>query len=56
MHAMNTVCEGLEDFANVRMDTTDQHADASDLFYFIIEVIANLKVDTYSEEILLTKL
>ena len=30
MHAMNTVCEGLEDLADVRMDTTDQHVDASD--------------------------
>ena len=30
MHAMNTVCEGLEDLANVKMDTTDQHVDASD--------------------------
>ncbi|KAL4718517.1 hypothetical protein ACJJTC_010356 [Scirpophaga incertulas] len=27
---MNTVCEGLEDLADVRMDTTDQHVDASD--------------------------
>ncbi|GBM19601.1 hypothetical protein AVEN_107281-1 [Araneus ventricosus] len=30
MHAMNTVCEGLEDLANVKMDTTDKHVDASD--------------------------
>ncbi|KAK4885458.1 hypothetical protein RN001_001729 [Aquatica leii] len=30
MHAMNTVCDGLEDLANVRMNTTDQHVDASD--------------------------
>ncbi|GBN60056.1 hypothetical protein AVEN_141910-1 [Araneus ventricosus] len=30
MHARNTVCEGLEDLANVKMDTTDKHADASD--------------------------
>ncbi|XP_050518957.1 uncharacterized protein LOC126893059 [Diabrotica virgifera virgifera] len=30
MHAMNTVCEGLQVLANVRMDTTDQHVDASD--------------------------
>ncbi|CAH1113461.1 unnamed protein product [Psylliodes chrysocephalus] len=30
MHAMNTVCERLEDLANVRMDTTEQHVDASD--------------------------
>lgn len=30
MHAMNTVCEKLEDLANVRMDTTEQHVDASD--------------------------
>lgn len=30
MHAMNVICEGLEDFANVRMDTTNQHVDASD--------------------------
>ncbi|PZC75227.1 hypothetical protein B5X24_HaOG206534 [Helicoverpa armigera] len=30
MHAMNTVCEGLEVLANVHMDTTDQHVDASD--------------------------
>lgn len=27
---MNTVGEGLEDFANVKMDTTVQHVDASD--------------------------
>jgi len=27
---MNTVCEGLEDFANAKIDTTDQHVDASD--------------------------
>ncbi|GBN07776.1 hypothetical protein AVEN_152514-1 [Araneus ventricosus] len=31
MHAMNIVCEGLEDLNNVKMDTTDQHVDASDL-------------------------
>lgn len=31
MHTMNTVCEELEDLANVRIDTTDQHVDASDL-------------------------
>ncbi|CAG4951420.1 unnamed protein product [Parnassius apollo] len=31
MHAMNTVCDKLEDIANVRMDTTEQHVDASDL-------------------------
>lgn len=30
MHAMNTVCEKLEDLADVRMDTVDQHLDASD--------------------------
>ncbi|GBM31924.1 hypothetical protein AVEN_74229-1 [Araneus ventricosus] len=30
MHEMNTVCEGLEDLANVKMDTTDKHVDASD--------------------------
>lgn len=30
MHAMNTVCEKLDDLANVRMDTTEQHVDASD--------------------------
>lgn len=30
MHAMNTVCDELEFLANVRMDTTDQHVDASD--------------------------
>ncbi|GBP81141.1 hypothetical protein EVAR_88239_1 [Eumeta japonica] len=30
MHAMNTVCDKLEDIANVRMDTTEQHVDASD--------------------------
>lgn len=30
MHAMNIVCEKLEDLANVRMDTTEQHVDASD--------------------------
>ncbi|GBN07376.1 hypothetical protein AVEN_182107-1 [Araneus ventricosus] len=30
MHATNTVCEGLEDLANVKMDTTDNHVDASD--------------------------
>jgi len=35
MHSMNTVCEGLEDFANIKMIklklkyTTDQHVDAS---------------------------
>ncbi|KAJ8928317.1 hypothetical protein NQ314_019129 [Rhamnusium bicolor] len=29
MHAMNTICEGLEDLADVRMDTTDQHASDS---------------------------
>lgn len=27
MHSMNTVCEGLENFTNVKMD---QHVDASD--------------------------
>ncbi|GBM62026.1 hypothetical protein AVEN_220953-1 [Araneus ventricosus] len=30
MHATNTVCEGLEDLANVKMDITDKHVDASD--------------------------
>ena len=30
MYAMNIVCEGVEDLANVRMDTTDQHVAASD--------------------------
>ncbi|GBN73034.1 hypothetical protein AVEN_44198-1 [Araneus ventricosus] len=30
MHATNTVCEGLEDLANAKMDTTDKHVDASD--------------------------
>ncbi|CAH1106781.1 unnamed protein product [Psylliodes chrysocephalus] len=30
MHAMNTVCERLEDLAIVRMDMTEQHVDASD--------------------------
>lgn len=30
MHAMNTVCDKLENFANIRMDTTEQHVDASD--------------------------
>ncbi|CAG5000556.1 unnamed protein product [Parnassius apollo] len=30
MRAMNTVCDKLEDIANVRMDTTEQHVDASD--------------------------
>ncbi|GBO00184.1 hypothetical protein AVEN_172956-1 [Araneus ventricosus] len=30
MHPMNTVYEGLEDVANVKMDTTDKHVDASD--------------------------
>ncbi|GBM47465.1 hypothetical protein AVEN_153682-1 [Araneus ventricosus] len=30
VHAMNTVCEGLEDLANVKVDTTDKHVDASD--------------------------
>lgn len=30
MHSMNTVCEGLEDLANFKMDTTDQHVDARD--------------------------
>ncbi|GBM38242.1 hypothetical protein AVEN_47338-1 [Araneus ventricosus] len=29
-HATNTACEGLEDLANVKMDTTDKHVDASD--------------------------
>lgn len=28
--AINTVCEGLDDLALVRMDTTDQRADADD--------------------------
>ncbi|GBN61819.1 hypothetical protein AVEN_137512-1 [Araneus ventricosus] len=32
MHATNTVCEGLEDLANVKMDTTDKHVDASDSY------------------------
>ncbi|GBO16692.1 hypothetical protein AVEN_9724-1 [Araneus ventricosus] len=27
---MTTVCEGLEDLANVKMDTTDKHVHASD--------------------------
>ncbi|GBL75023.1 hypothetical protein AVEN_243816-1 [Araneus ventricosus] len=27
MHAMNTVCERLEDLGNVKMDTTDKHVD-----------------------------
>ncbi|GBM56514.1 hypothetical protein AVEN_140588-1 [Araneus ventricosus] len=30
MHAINTVCERLEDLGNVKMDTTDKHVDASD--------------------------
>ena len=30
MHAMNTVCEGLEDLADIKTYKTDQHADASD--------------------------
>lgn len=30
MHAMNTVCDRLEELANIRMDNTDQHVDASD--------------------------
>ncbi|GBN35153.1 hypothetical protein AVEN_110845-1 [Araneus ventricosus] len=30
MYATNTVCEGLEDLANVKMDTTDKHVNASD--------------------------
>ncbi|GBM19706.1 hypothetical protein AVEN_79781-1 [Araneus ventricosus] len=30
MHATNTVCEGLEDLAKVKMDTTDKHVDESD--------------------------
>ena len=30
MHAMNTVCEGLEDLADIKTYTTDQHVDASD--------------------------
>lgn len=30
MHAINTVCEGLEDLANFQINTTDQHIDASD--------------------------
>lgn len=30
MHAMNAVCEALEDLVYVRMNTTDQHVDSSD--------------------------
>ncbi|GBN53155.1 hypothetical protein AVEN_74116-1 [Araneus ventricosus] len=30
MHAMNTVCERLEDLGNVKTDTTHKHVDASD--------------------------
>ncbi|GBM73691.1 hypothetical protein AVEN_168832-1 [Araneus ventricosus] len=30
MHGTNTVCEGLEDLANVKMDTKHKHVDASD--------------------------
>ncbi|GBN29889.1 hypothetical protein AVEN_30794-1 [Araneus ventricosus] len=30
MHATNTLCEGLEDLANVKMDTTDKHVHSSD--------------------------
>ncbi|GBM52909.1 hypothetical protein AVEN_197215-1 [Araneus ventricosus] len=30
IHATNTVCEGLEDLANVKMNTTDKYVDASD--------------------------
>ncbi|GBN12845.1 hypothetical protein AVEN_274270-1 [Araneus ventricosus] len=30
MHAMNIVCEGLENLANVKMNTTDKHVDASE--------------------------
>lgn len=30
MHAINTVCEALEELSNVKMDTTDQYVDASD--------------------------
>lgn len=30
MHSTNVVCKGLEYLANVKMDTTDQHVDASD--------------------------
>lgn len=30
MHAKNTVCNELEVFVNVRIDTTDQYVDASD--------------------------
>uniref|UniRef100_A0A2S2PKW0 Uncharacterized protein n=1 Tax=Schizaphis graminum TaxID=13262 RepID=A0A2S2PKW0_SCHGA len=30
MHSMNTVCNGLEELSNVKMNTTDQHVDASD--------------------------
>ena len=27
---MNTLCEGLEDLADIKTYTTDQHVDASD--------------------------
>lgn len=30
MHAMNSVCEELEDLCNIKLDTTDQHVDARD--------------------------
>ncbi|KYN00649.1 hypothetical protein ALC62_08572 [Cyphomyrmex costatus] len=30
MYAMNTVCEGMETFCNVSLDTADQHVDARD--------------------------
>jgi len=30
MHAMNTICEGIEKFCNVSLDTVDQHIDARD--------------------------
>lgn len=29
-YTMNTICEGMEDLADVRMDTTFKHVDASD--------------------------
>lgn len=47
MHMMNTVCEGLEDLANVRMDTTDQHVDASDSRVKGLEILINLWSGSY---------
>jgi len=30
MYAMNAVCEGIEKFCNVSLDTINQHVDARD--------------------------